>query len=152
LKTQARGEPVVAIADGTVFGPPRRWLRLEGGTLLVGSLIAYSTTRQSWLLVLFILLVPDVVMVGYLRGTRVGAHMYNLAHSTPLPAALAGFSWWQHDHLALALGLVWLAHIGIDRLMGYGLKYGDHFQHTHLGRPGKRKAGAEVASRGRTVP
>jgi hypothetical protein len=111
----------------------------------VGSLIAYSTTRQSWWLVPFTLLVPDLVMVGYLRGTRVGAHMYNLAHSTPLPAALAGFSWWLHEHLALALGLVWLAHIGMDRLMGYGLKYGDHFQHTHLGRPGKHKTGTEIA-------
>jgi hypothetical protein len=152
LKTQVLGETVVAISDGAVFGPPRRWLRLEGATLLVGSLIAYSTTRESWLLVPLVLLVPDVAMVGYLRGTRAGARMYNLAHSTPLPAALAGFSWWQHDHLALALGLVWLAHIGIDRLMGYGLKYGDHFQHTHLGGPRKREAGAEVASRERTLP
>jgi hypothetical protein len=117
----------------------------------VGSLIAYSTTRQTWWLVPFTLLVPDVVMVGYLGGTRVGAHMYNLAHSTPFPAVLAGFSWWQHAHLSLALALVWLAHIGMDRLMGYGLKYGDHFQHTHLGRPGKHNAGAEVASRARSV-
>jgi hypothetical protein len=117
----------------------------------VGSLIAYSRTRQSWWLVPFILLVPDVVMVGYLRGTRVGAHLYNVAHSTPLPAALAGFSWWLHEHLALALSLVWLAHIGMDRLMGYGLKYGDHFQHTHLGRPGKRKTAAEVASKAGSV-
>ena len=62
---------VVAFADGAVFGPPRPWLRFEGATLLVGSLIAYSTTRQSWWLVPFTLLVPDVVMVGYLGGTRV---------------------------------------------------------------------------------
>lgn len=92
------------------------------------------------------MLVPDLVMVAYLAGTRLGAHMYNVVHSTPLPAALVGLSWWQHDRLALALALVWLAHIGMDRLMGYGLKYGDHFQHTHLGRLGKRDAAAKVLS------
>jgi uncharacterized protein DUF4260 len=76
-------------------------------------------------------------MAGYLRGTRVGAQLYNLAHSTVLPAALAGFSWWQAKPLLLALSLVWLAHIGADRLLGYGLKYNDNFQHTHLGQPGQ---------------
>jgi hypothetical protein len=73
-------------------------------------------------------------MVGYIGGTRLGAMTYNLAHSAPLPAALTALGWWQHDPLVLALGLVWLAHIGMDRALGYGLKYKDDFQHTHLGR------------------
>jgi hypothetical protein len=72
-------------------------------------------------------------MAGYLAGTRAGAVSYNLAHATPLPAVLVVLGWWQHRPLILALGLVWLAHIGLDRLLGYGLKYGDNFQHTHLG-------------------
>ena len=134
----------VASPDGAVFGPPRRWLRLEGATLAAGSLIAYCTTRQAWWLVPVTLLLPDLVMAAYFGGTRLGAHMYNVVHATPLPAALAGLSWWQHDRLALALALVWLAHIGMDRLAGYGLKYGDHFQHTHLGRLGKRDVPTEV--------
>ena len=54
-----------------------------------------------------------------------------------LPTALAGLGWWQGRPLVLALGLVWLAHIGADRLLGYGLKYGDNFQHTHLGQLGQ---------------
>lgn len=106
--------------DGAVVGVPRRWLRLEGFTLLLGSLVAYSTTRQAWWLVPLTVLIPDLVMVGYLGGTRLGAYMYNIAHSTPLPAALVGLGWWQHERLTMALGLVWLAHIGMDRLMGYG--------------------------------
>ena len=120
-----------------MVGSPRRWLRLEGATLLVGSLVAYSTARQAWWLVPLTLLLPDLFMVGYFDGTRLGAYLYNFAHSTPLPAAVVWLGWWQSKRLALALGLVWLAHIGMDRLMGYGLKYDDHFQHTHLGRIGR---------------
>jgi hypothetical protein len=50
---------------------------------------------------------------------------------------MIGLGWWQHRPLVLALGLVWLAHIGLDRLQGYGLKYDDSFQHTHLGMLGR---------------
>ena len=129
-------DPAPPATDGTVTGTPRRWLRLEAVTLLAGALIAYSTTNQPWWLIPLILLVPDVVMVGYLGGTRLGAVTYNLAHSTPLPAAVIALGWFQHEPLVLAFGLVWLAHIGMDRALGYGLKYNDHFQHTHLGRQG----------------
>jgi hypothetical protein len=124
--------------NGTVLGAPRWWLRVEGATLVVGALIAYSTTDRAWWLVPLTLLLPDVTMIGYLRGTRIGAYLYNLGHSTPLPAAVVGIGWWQDKSLLVALGLVWLAHIGLDRLVGYGLKYDDHFQHTHLGRLGRK--------------
>jgi hypothetical protein len=76
-------------------------------------------------------------MIGFLAGTRIGARVYNLAHATPLPAALIAIGWWQDEPLVLALSVIWLAHIGLDRLLGYGLKYDDHFQHTHLGRLGR---------------
>jgi Domain of unknown function (DUF4260) len=131
-----RTDPARRVTDGTVTGTPRRWLRLEAVTLVAGALIAYSTTNQPWWLIPLILLVPDVIMVGYLGGTRLGAITHNLAHSTPLPAAVIALGWWQHEPLVRAFGLVWLAHIGMDRALGYGLKYNDHFQHTHLGRPG----------------
>jgi hypothetical protein len=127
--------------DGAVTGTPRRWLRLEGAVLLAGSLIAYPMTRQAWWLVPLTILLPDLLMIGYLGSTRLGAQLYNTAHSTLLPAAMIGLGWWQSKPLVVALGLTWLAHIGIDRLLGYGLKYGDHFQHTHLGhlgQPGER--------------
>ena len=120
-------------------GRPRRWLRLEAAALLAGSLIAYSATGQSWWLVPLTILLPDLLAAGYLGGTRLGARLYNLAHAAVLPAAVVGLGWWQGQSLAVALGLVWLAHIGADRLLGYGLKYDDNFQHTHLGqldRPG----------------
>lgn len=123
---------------GTVVGTPRRWLRIEGATLAAGSLIAYSTTGHAWWLVLLTVLLPDVTMIGYLGGTRLGSSLYNLGHSTPIAATIVGVGWWQDKSLVLALSLVWLAHIGLDRLFGYGLKYKDHFQHTHLGRLGRK--------------
>ncbi len=136
--TAAQPAPdTVTVPDGAVSGAPRRWLRVEAVALVVGSLVAYSTTGRTWWLVPLVVLVPDVFMVGYLGGTRVGAHLYNVAHATPLPAVMVGIGWWQHAPLVLGLGLVWLTHIGVDRAMGYGLKYSDAFAHTHLGRLGQ---------------
>jgi uncharacterized protein DUF4260 len=126
-----------APADGVVIGTPRRLLRIEGAALSAGALIAYSTTDRAWWLVPLTLLLPDLTMIGYLGGARLGAYLYNMGHSTPLPAAVVAIGWWQDKSLIVALGLVWLAHIGLDRLLGYGLKYDDHFQNTHLGRLGK---------------
>ena len=114
-------------------------LRVEGATLFAGSPIAYSTTDQAWWLVPLTLLLPDLTMIGYLGSTRLGSYLYNLGHSTPVPAAIVAIGWWQDKSLVAALGLVWLAHIGLDRLIGYGLKYDDHFQHTHLGRLGRNR-------------
>jgi hypothetical protein len=130
------GQPA---SDGTVTGAPRVWLRAEALVLLAGALAAYSTTGQPWWLVPALILLPDLAWAGYLGGTRIGAVTYNAAHATPLPAVLIGLGWWQHRPLVLALGLVWLAHIGLDRLQGYGLKYGDSFQHTHLGMLGRNR-------------
>jgi hypothetical protein len=126
-------------SDGTVSGGPRAWLRAEAVVLLAGALAAYSTTGQPWWLVPAVILLPDLAWAGYLGGTRVGAFIYNAAHATPLPAVMVGLGWWQHRPLVLALGLVWLAHIGLDHLLDYGLKYDDSFQHTHLGILGRRK-------------
>jgi hypothetical protein len=117
---------------------PTRLLRLEGSALLAGSLLAYTTTDQPWWLVPLTLLLPDLSAVGYLAGTGLGARVYNLFHITPLPGLLVALGWWQDASLASALGLIWLAHIGMDRMLGYGLKYDDDFQHTHLS--GHRRA------------
>jgi Domain of unknown function (DUF4260) len=95
--------------------------------------MAFGTTHEPWWLVPVALLLPDLLMVGYLGGNRLGAHLYNLAHTAIIPVGVVGIGWWQSQAVALALGLIWLAHIGMDRALGYGLKYDDAFQHTHLG-------------------
>jgi hypothetical protein len=118
---------------GIVAGAPRRWLRAEAAVLLTGSLFAFSATSAPWWLVPLAILIPDVVMVGYLRGARTGARLYNLGHTTLSPAILVGLGWWRSSPVLAVIGLIWLAHIGMDRLLGFGLKYDDQFQHTHLG-------------------
>ncbi len=79
------------------------------------------------------ILIPDIAMGGYLAGTRPGAHLYNTAHATLLPAVMLGIGYWQAGRLVMALALIWLARIGMDRLLRTGLKYNDRFTHTHLG-------------------
>ena len=59
---------------------------------------------------------------------------YNLVHAYVLPLALLGYGLWSPSTLALSLPLIWLAHIGMDRMVGYGLKYATAFKDTHLGR------------------
>lgn len=125
-------------SDGTVTGRPRTILRVEGAVLLGAALLGYTTTDRSWWLALLVLLVPDLFMVGYARSSRLGALTYNLAHSYPLPAALGAAGLAADSRLVQALALVWFAHIGMDRALGYGLKHDDAFTHTHLGVIGKR--------------
>jgi len=87
------------------------------------------------------ILAPDIAITGYAAGTRPGARLYNLTHATPLPAVMLGAGYWQADRLVMALALVWLAHIGLDRLLGTGLKYNDRF-HPH---PPRRPPGRQAA-------
>src|SRR5215207_1457558 len=72
------------------------------------------------------------------RSFDVGVHrwaaVYNVFHAYPLPAALGAFGLLGGSPVTLAVALIWFAHIGADRLMGYGLKYPAGFEGTHLGR------------------
>lgn len=102
--------------------------------MLAGSLALYFHEGFGWLLLVLLLLAPDLAMLGYAAGERVGAAAYDLAHTEILPIALAVTGVLDGSDLALQLGLIWLAHIGVDRLVGYGLKYPSGFKDTHLQR------------------
>jgi hypothetical protein len=133
----ATAGPEEAARAPSVVGRPLRILRSEGVVLLVVALAAYVTALdEAWWLVPLLLLVPDLLMVGYARSARTGALFYNLAHSYPAPALLGALALWSGSPLWQGVALVWFAHIGMDRALGYGLKYDDGFQHTHLGRIG----------------
>lgn len=125
--------------NDTVTGAPRALLRLEGLAMLAAATAAYAQTGQGWGLFAALLLLPDIFMLGYLANSRVGAATYNLGHSYALPAALGAFAFWLASPLPTALALIWLAHVGMDRAMGYGLKYPDAFHHTHLGGKGSER-------------
>jgi hypothetical protein len=130
--------PRAQTPTASVTGAPLRILRSEGVVLLAAALAGYFTALdEPWWLVPLLLFVPDVFMVGYARSSRAGAAMYNVAHSYPAPAALGLLASVADEPLWQGVALVWFAHIGMDRALGYGLKYGTHFQDTHLGRIGR---------------
>ena len=76
-------------------------------------------------------------MVGYLRGPRVGAILYNIVHNLATGVAVAGVGLAIGSVPLAAAGAILVAHSGMDRVAGYGLKYPDSFQDTHLGRIGR---------------
>lgn len=107
-------------------------LRGEGVVVLAGATLAYAQVGASWLLFALLFLAPDVSMIGYLRGDRVGAASYNALHTYVGPAFLGAASWWAGAPAAGSVALIWAAHIGFDRVLGYGLKRPSGFGDTHL--------------------
>lgn len=120
--------------SGSFLVRPAVLLRTEGATMLAASGALYWLSGESWWLFALLLLAPDASMLGYLAGPRVGAALYNAIHSYPLPAALGTFGLVAGTPPAVAVSLVWFAHIGMDRAIGYGLKYEGEFQDTHMER------------------
>jgi uncharacterized protein DUF4260 len=123
-----------------VIGQPRLWLRAEGAAAAVVGVTAWGALNGGdvlWLIVW--VLAVDISMVGYLAGPRLGALSYNVAHNwaTALAVLLGGFV---TTTLPLELmGVALVAHVGVDRALGYGLKYPTSFQDTHLGRIGRNR-------------
>ncbi|HEX2076472.1 MAG TPA: DUF4260 domain-containing protein [Longimicrobium sp.] len=117
---------------GAVSGAPRIWLRLEGLAVLALAVLLYQRGGHSWLLLGALFLAPDLSFLAYLAGPRAGALGYNLAHSYVGPAIAAGVA--VSTGRPAVIALIWAAHIGFDRALGYGLKYPTDFADTHLGR------------------
>jgi len=113
-------------------------LRFEGLAMAVFSAVLYARTGASWWLFAALWLAPDLSMLGYFAGSCWGARIYNAFHTYVTPAALALCALLLQAPLALAIALLWGNHIGVDRLLGFGLKYADGFGYTHLDRPGKQ--------------
>jgi hypothetical protein len=116
--------------------------RLEGSALLAVSLALFAWADESWWLFGLLLLAPDLFMVGYLGGPRLGAAIYNLGHTMIWPLALLTPGIIGGRPGLVAAGAIWLAHIGMDRALGYGLKHSDVFQNTHLGMIGRQRHGS----------
>lgn len=117
--------------------PARPWLRVEGLAVFAAALVLYGIVDGGWFLFAVLFLAPDLSMLGYLVGPRRGALVYNLGHIYAAPAVLAGMGWLLAVSLLPALALIWVAHIGFDRMLGYGLKLPTDFRDTHLGRIGR---------------
>ncbi|WP_245443939.1 DUF4260 domain-containing protein [Microvirga sp. KLBC 81] len=125
-----------------VAGTPRLLLRLEGLVLLAGASWAFAHTGQPWWLYAVLFFVPDVSFAAYAAGPRLGSMAYNALHSTIGPAILGLIGLALGHSLLIGIAAVWAAHVGFDRMLGYGLKYATGFSDTHLGRIGLKSAGA----------
>jgi hypothetical protein len=124
------------MAGGAASGGVRWVLRVEGLLVMVAAAVAYAQFGASWGAFAMLFLLPDLSFLGYLAGPRVGAAAYNAAHSYIGPVATLVLGSLVDSPVAMAAGLIWCAHIGFDRTLGYGLKYTTGFADTHLGRIG----------------
>jgi len=122
---------------GAVTGMPRGILRLEGGAVLAAAAALYTQQGWSWWLFGILFLAPDIFMLGYVAGPRTGAAIYNIGHTYLAPGALAAIGMFIASGPVLAIAAIWVAHIGFDRLLGYGLKYPGGFHDTHLAMTGR---------------
>jgi hypothetical protein len=127
-----------AVVPGAVTGGVRTLLRLEGFALFAGMTLLYGVWDGLWWIYAILFFVPDLSFAAYLAGPRFGAMIYNAAHSYLAPMTMMTFGFSTAEPLILSIAMIWLAHIGFDRMLGYGLKYAAGFGFTHMGRIGKK--------------
>jgi hypothetical protein len=113
---------------------PRVLLHAEGGAVAAAALALYFDAGYGWLVLLLLALAPDLSALGYLAGPRAGAASYDLVHTYVGPIVLGLVGVLGDVDWATQVALIWLTHIGVDRLVGYGLKYPTAFRDTHLQR------------------
>jgi hypothetical protein len=111
---------------------PGLLLRVEGSLLFAVSIVCYYETHASWILFAVLLLAPDLFMLGYLANAKIGATIYNSVHTLIGPLLLIGYALLTAHAALLPYGLIWTAHLGMDRMIGAGLKYPTQFKDTHL--------------------
>ncbi|MCP3739256.1 DUF4260 domain-containing protein [Rossellomorea sp. BNER] len=113
---------------------PKLHLHLEGLVIFITAIYCYSVIGGSWWLFICLILAPDIGMLGYLLNIKIGAMVYNLFHTFTVSVLLLLIGFLVDSQMLLSIGLIWVAHISIDRFLGYGLKYETTFKDTHLQR------------------
>ena len=111
---------------------PRRLLNGEAAVFFLSAVALYVQQGGSLILFVVLILAPDLGMLGYLANARVGSVVYNTIHFYLLPVALIGLSLAASSTIGVQIGLIWFAHISMDRIADYGLKYPTVFKDTHL--------------------
>jgi len=121
--------------------------RVEGAALLGFAVVVFALGDLSWWWFALLLLIPDLFMLGYLANDTTGAAVYNFGHTMVWPMGLLAWGLAADQRWPIGIGAIWMAHIGMDRALGCGLKLADGFKHTHLGRiggPGPGPAGRDT--------
>ena len=113
---------------------PRVLLRIEGAAVAGAAVALYFHAGYAWWLLALLILAPDLSAIGFAAGASVGTAAYNAMHTSAVPVIVGAAGIIGHSHVAVELALIWLIHIGVDRAIGYGLKYPTGFKDTHLQR------------------
>jgi hypothetical protein len=129
-----------AALPGMTTGAVRTWLRLEGLAAFGIGLALFGASGGNWLFLVPLLLLPDVSAVGFLASPRIGTFTYNLVHNWVLGIVTLGIGAWLASPTVLLVAAILIAHVGMDRAVGYGLKLPGSFHDTHLGRMGRTEA------------
>jgi Domain of unknown function (DUF4260) len=125
---------LVGYVDPVLSRLPGVLLRVEGAAVAGAAVALYFHAGYPWWLLVVLVLAPDLSMLGFMAGPSVGTVSYNALHTSAPPVVLATVGVIVDTDIAVQLGLIWLAHIGVDRTIGYGLKYPSGFKDTHLQR------------------
>jgi hypothetical protein len=116
----------------------KKIIALEEVAMLVLSIVLFSQLSFAWWWYLALILAPDISMLGYAVSTRVGAITYNLFHHKAVAIVVYIAGLYLKNEIVQMTGLILFGHSSMDRMLGYGLKYEDSFEHTHLGMIGKK--------------
>jgi hypothetical protein len=118
----------------SMLAKPKLLLHVEGAAILILCVFFYHQLHAGWLLFAILFLAPDLFMLGYLANVRIGSAVYNFAHTCITPGILLAIAYLAVRPQLFPIALIWTAHIGFDRLLGFGLKYPSNFKDTHLQR------------------
>ncbi len=108
-------------------------IKLEELVMFLLSIFLFSKLEYAWWVYLVLILTPDIGMIGYAVNTRIGAITYNLFHHKGIAIVVGILGWYLVIPELQLAGIILFGHASMDRILGYGLKYSDHFKHTHLG-------------------
>ncbi|MCU5473194.1 DUF4260 domain-containing protein [Bacillus paranthracis] len=112
----------------------KRIVHFEGLIVFLAVIYMYSLYEFSWVIFWVFLLAPDLSMLAYGINNQVGANIYNLFHTYIISILIVIIGVYFKIDIVIMIGLIWTAHIGMDRMFGYGLKYEADFKDTHIQR------------------
>lgn len=113
---------------------PKMMLHAEGGAILITAILLYAKLGANGWIFALLFFSFDLFMVGYARNPQLGSLIYNIGHTEIMPLGVGVIGLLLNNETIIAFALIWFGHIGLDRLMGYGLKYPTQFKDTHLQR------------------
>ncbi|HFJ9426826.1 DUF4260 domain-containing protein [Bacillus cereus] len=112
----------------------KRIVHFEGMVVFLATIYMYSIYEFNWIIFFVFLLAPDLSMLAYGINNHVGAKIYNVCHTYIISILIVLIGVYFKIDTVIMIGLIWTAHIGMDRMFGYGWKYETDFKDTHIQR------------------